>query len=138
VYIEWLQDTETIQRVVDCCPGLEALCIECYGGNELAEIQPQRWAASLGCLTGLSTLTRLSMDTIDVSMTTDVYRAIGALTGLRELGLGVMDPTHLGPAVQLTACRQLTELQMEVMVTSDHDDTLFGVNARNKVWVMVC
>ena len=98
VYIEWLQDTETIQRVVDCCPGLEALCIECYGGNELAEIQPQRWGASLGCLTGLSTLTRLSMDTIDVSMTADVYTAIGALTGLRELRLGLMDPTHLGPA----------------------------------------
>lgn len=135
VCIDWLQDADTVQRVVDCCPGLEELQIESHGGGEIAGVHPMDWAARLGCLAGLSALTRLSMMVLDFPMTTEVYRAIGTLTGLRELSWDCMEPTYLGPAVQLTSCRQLTKLEICVM-TSAQEDNEFGIITTNKVWSM--
>lgn len=136
--VSWLLETETIQRVVDCCPGLAALRIESSGGGDVAEVQPEQWAARLGCLAGLSALTRLSMTVMDISLTTEVYRAIGTLTGLQELSFDYMDANHLGPAVQLTSCRQLTNLSFGVETMTQHDDEQFGINATNKVGSCLC
>jgi hypothetical protein len=131
--IGWLLHLETIQRVVDCCHALEALRIESNGGGDVEAVQPEGWAARFGCLAGLSGLTRLSMTAMDLPLTTKVFRAIGALTRLQELGLDFMDVNHLGAAVQLTSCRQLTNLYFNVMTMTQQDDTLFGIDATNKV-----
>jgi hypothetical protein len=136
VYIDWLQDVDTVQRVVDCCPGLEKLRVESRGGQQVAGMHPTDWADRLGCLTGLSALTLLSMVTMDVRMTTEVYRSIAALTGLRDVYLDSMDPTYLGPAVQLTSCRQLTKLEI-CGTSSAQEDAEFGVIATNKVWLLL-
>jgi hypothetical protein len=135
IFIDWLQDPDTIQRVVDCCPGLAELRVESRGGQEVAGMHPTDWAARLGCLTGLSALTLLSMVTMDVRMTTEVYRSIAALTGLRDIYLDGMEPTHLGPAVQLTSCRQLTKLEICVMSSAQDDE--FGAIATNKVRILL-
>lgn len=121
--IAWLEESETMQQVVSACPGLQHLSIWSYGGHDIGGIPASSWAASLGTLGALSALTYLSMFTIDVAMTGEVFGAISRLRHLRELDLEGLDPNELGFAVQLAACRQLTRLHVHGMEDVDVDAT---------------
>jgi hypothetical protein len=72
------------------------------------------------------------MLTLDVAMSTGVYKALAELTGLQELYLDALKPNQLGPAVQLAACRQLTKLSM-LVVSLEQGGGTFCVYATNKV-----
>jgi hypothetical protein len=132
VFIDWLEETDTIQRIVDSCPGLEQLRIEGHGGHDIEAVWPEKWAASLACLMDLSSLTRLHMSALGVRMSTGVFSALALLTGLRELHIDAMNANDLGSAVQLTLCKQLTRLEIGVLAM-EQDEGEFCERTANKV-----
>jgi hypothetical protein len=136
VDILWLEEIETMANVVTCCPGLHQLDIMATGGHDIAAVEPGSWASSIEGLCWFTNLTSLSMLTVDVSMSKEVYKAIASLTNLRELCLEALVAEELWPAVQLTALRQLTRLQLDV--NDSHVEGDLSVTATNKVCSMLC
>jgi hypothetical protein len=117
--IYWLMEPDIMAQVVACCPNLQALRVDSYGGGDVAEIQSFVWAASCCCLAALSELTSLQLCLIDVSVGADVGAALAALTDLRELSIEAFDSREVGVLLQLTACRQLTLLHIDTLNIDD-------------------
>lgn len=130
--IQWLEDAEVLGRIITCCPNLQALKVNSYGGADVSDIDSAVWAASSSRLTALSELTTLQLMMLEVSVGADVGAALAALTGLRELSNDTMNSEDVPALQQLTACQQLTMLYVESMSfgesPSPADDGVLIVN----------
>jgi hypothetical protein len=73
----------------------------------------------LAHLSGLAGLTRLTLNMIDRKPNECYWRSLAYLTTLRSLTMTDLDFDHVGGAVKLTSCQQLTYLLLE----NERDDT---------------
>lgn len=77
-------------------------------------------AAGLSCLTALSALTGLTMYSLDQCIGYDymrVFAALTALTGISSVALQHLEMEQVGAAMPLAACKQLTRLSFEAVLT---------------------
>lgn len=70
------------------------------------------WSRGFAALSGLSRLTRLEAELMDVYVGSGVWKAVAGLTGLQELQMVDMDALYVLGAAQLTSCQQLTHLHV--------------------------
>lgn len=105
----WLDEFDVFAHLMDACHKLQQLRIDAYGAVEKVE-----WADSLSYLKHSDELTSLEMLLSGVSLTPAMCASVAALTGLQELTLEAMSADDLGVLLQLTACKQLSSLNVEV------------------------
>lgn len=127
---KWLEDLDIVERVVRCCPNLQQLRFDSYGGWDIGGNDPDLWAGGIACLADLEKLTKLHLFCLEIALAPPVIEAVAALTNLKDLRIEPIETSGFGVMMQLTACRQLTNLYVEPL--SDTEERLL-ISIQNKV-----
>lgn len=106
----WLSNTPGMRQVVNSCPNLQHLDLASMEVVAAEEFDARVYEKGLKALERLSMLTELKLWCGQVDMDMGVWGALARLTGLRRLELGYVSIVQSIGLLQLTTCRQLTQL----------------------------
>jgi Leucine-rich repeat (LRR) protein len=130
--LDLIHDGRGASRVAACCPNLASIIL--VPGNESGWAQEDDYivagdlAIMLVRLQPLQHLTRLTIETQDLPMLPEVWRALARLTQLRELKVNFSKLEYLAGVLNLTRCTQLRSLCV---------DTSMEAPVMERVWLDV-
>lgn len=130
----WLLCPKDMDRTARCCPNLEQLSLASSGFAAVSS--DSNYADSFRHFSEVSSLTRLDISAEDLELTVRVWDAIASLTTLQHLFVDAIVADDVGGVMQLTSCRQLTELTMRALQMGHPDPAHDGymiIKAMNEV-----